>query len=270
MESAVMRRQELGGVEEKKEEVSMDGLQSPACSTVTQRRSSIQALEPTLQNRTVLNHEIEPGAEWHTTNETTLLKHEAEADGEHYPLNQTPAQQQEPKEEGFSEQLESFARMVFGSCGSAIETASYFIQGQGFKWNNNNNNGMRGPNHCPAGEAKPALSVVEELKKLARQEGRFWGMTQRRPADIPRFLGEEAVYSFEDDNISALSQHTLEEMARKGIEVTRRSKAKSTKSIEREDTHPPPTRSTSTGSSTEQLRDERRKQRDRSIRRLEC
>jgi hypothetical protein len=32
--------------------------------------------------------------------------------------------------------------------------------------------------------------------------------------DVPKFLGEEAVQSFEDDdNVSALSQHTLEEMA---------------------------------------------------------
>ena len=38
-----------------------------------------------------------------------------------------------------------------------------------------------------------------------------------RRADIPRFLGEEAVYSFDDDNISAISQHTLEEMTRHGI-----------------------------------------------------
>lgn len=117
-------------------------------------------------------------------------------------------------EKGFRAQLEEFSRFFLGSCSNVIDAARFL--------------GCRWPNHeahpggvSPAAKTgdhhaipdRPQLSIAEELRRLAAQEGPVF---RPRAADIPRFLGEDAVYSFEDDNVSAISQHTLEEMARKG------------------------------------------------------
>mmetsp|Transcript_18895 Transcript_18895/g.39147 ORF Transcript_18895/g.39147 Transcript_18895/m.39147 type:complete len:324 (-) Transcript_18895:271-1242(-) len=59
----------------------------------------------------------------------------------------------------------------------------------------------------------PPLSIADELRQLAAKAG----MPMMAPprGNVPKFLGEDAIDSFEDDNISAISQHTLEEMARR-------------------------------------------------------
>jgi hypothetical protein len=122
-------------------------------------------------------------------------------------------------EKGLRAQLEEF---ILGSCGSVVE-------GLGCRWtdvtatnNNNNNNNhasnfhpqLRHQQEQPLPPARPALSIAEELQRLAAQE---MPVFQPRAPDIPKFLGEDAVYSWDDDNVSAISQHTLEEMARKGL-----------------------------------------------------
>jgi hypothetical protein len=125
---------------------------------------------------------------------------------------------------------ERLSRFFTGSCGNALEAASLFVQGQSCRWPgdlfgnsgnnaNANNNGNNNNNMDNRSDGKPQLSIAEELRLLAIKEGRYPGeplQTERR-GDIPRFLGEDAVYSFEDDDVSALSQHTLEEMARNGV-----------------------------------------------------
>ena len=117
---------------------------------------------------------------------------------------------EEEREHGFQAQLEKIVRAIFGTCGSALEAASIFVQRQTCEqWNSATGNGNR------AQHEKPPLSIAEELRKLAKKEGRPFPeppVTGPRAADIPKFLGEDAVHSFEDDNISAISQHTLEEM----------------------------------------------------------
>jgi hypothetical protein len=69
-------------------------------------------------------------------------------------------------------------------------------------------------------QARPALSIADELRQLAIAEGRNPNAhpvpQAPRSSDIPKFLGEDAVHSIDDDNISAISQHTLEDMARRG------------------------------------------------------
>lgn len=115
---------------------------------------------------------------------------------------------------GFQDHIEKFAKSIIESCGSAV---SFLLRGgeEGCQWPG----GGGDPNRIrrrSAAPANPPLSITEELRKLAEAEGRVFGGGMRR-ADIPRFLGEEAVYSFDDDNISAISQHTLEEMTKHGI-----------------------------------------------------
>ena len=107
-------------------------------------------------------------------------------------------------EKGFRAQLEEFSRLFLGSCGNVLEAASLSL---GCRWNE-----QAPPRNKE--EARQPLSIAEELKKIAAREG---PIVRPRAPDIPRFLGEDAVYSFEDDNVSAISQHTLEEMARKGF-----------------------------------------------------
>ena len=143
---------------------------------------------------------------------------------------------------GFQAQWKKFADAVFGSCGSAIEAASYFVQQQGCRW----------PSQPPVDTPemhRPPLSIAEELRKLAQRDGRIFQAPSTRPADIPKFLGEEAVYSFEDDNISALSHNTLEDMARHGVVQAQYARR-------RQSTHTPPspvgTNSASTESSKQQ------------------
>ena len=103
----------------------------------------------------------------------------------------------------FAAWIESFFSNILGSCGNAW---MYMQESCGVQ---NQQSNMPRP-------TKPPLSITDELRKLAAKEGRVFGGGMRR-ADIPRFLGEEAVYSFEDDNISAISQNTLEELTKHGI-----------------------------------------------------
>ena len=150
------------------------------------------------------------------------------------------------EEKGFRALLESFAQSVFGSCGKVIEAASFFVEGDGCRWPSGRNTSSR------ERQTRPPLSIAEELKKLARQEG---NVVQRghRASDIPKFLGEDAVYSFEDDNISAISQNTLEEMARNGI-VHPMCRRQSQNSVGRP---PSPTRTTSYSTSSSKERQKR-------------
>ena len=116
-------------------------------------------------------------------------------------------------ERGFRAQLEEFSKFFLGSCGTVLEAASSVIRDKTCRWNGaapgGGGGGAAAVHKTPA---KPALSIADELKRLAAQQPQ---VVPRRAADIPRFLGEDAVYSFEDDNVSAISQHTLEEMARR-------------------------------------------------------
>lgn len=120
-------------------------------------------------------------------------------------------------ERGFRAQLEEFSKFFLGSCGTVWDAASSVIRDKTCRWNNGATAAAGGAAagavavHKPP--APPALSIADELKRLAAQQPQ---VVPRRAADIPRFLGEDAVYSFEDDNVSAISQHTLEEMARRG------------------------------------------------------
>lgn len=145
---------------------------------------------------------------------------------------------------GFRAQLEEFSRFFLGGCGNVLEVASSVIRDKTCRWGGaspsasaggggpqaqhlHHNNPRQVP-HQPYQQQQfvkqpdlvvppaPALSIADELKRLAAQQPR----QPRRAADIPRFLGEDAVYSFEDDNVSAISQHTLEEMARRGPKLT--------------------------------------------------
>jgi hypothetical protein len=114
---------------------------------------------------------------------------------------------------------ERIAQLFVGSCGTAFEAASLFVQGHSCRWPMDLFSNNHRPENEGLSEDKPALSIADELRLLAIKEGRYPGeplQTERR-GDIPRFLGEDAVYSFEDDDVSALSQHTLEDMARNGV-----------------------------------------------------
>lgn len=130
-------------------------------------------------------------------------------------------------EDGFQAHVHKFATTVLGSCGNALS----FLGWPGAI-----------PTHSPVHRGgmhnKPPLSITDELRKLAAKEGRVFGGGMRR-TDIPRFLGEEGVYSFEDDNISAISQHTIEEMAKHGIKYPVRRK-ESSESSQTQNTPPSP------------------------------
>jgi len=157
------------------------------------------------------------------------------------------------QKDGFQAQVEGLAKSIFGSCGQALSCLV-----------------PSGVDHCKGGWQEPdlgppripqpaPLSIAEDLRKLATKEGRVFGGGMRR-ADIPRFLGEEAVYSFDDDNISAISQHTLEEMARHGIRYPVRRKPSSESAISSKDSDTPPPKITACSTSTRSSR-ERRKER---------
>ena len=122
----------------------------------------------------------------------------------------------------FQEQLQQIARSVLGGCGSAMEAVTFFVQDcrwplhmppddQGYMNGAHDPMQHRSQQHYTRTPAPP-LSIAQELQKLAAQTPK----PSVRSTDIPKFLGEEAVYPFEDDNISCLSQHTLEEMAIRG------------------------------------------------------
>lgn len=153
------------------------------------------------------------------------------------PINNRPspfasAGDTEPYDEqrdGFQAQVQHF----LGSCGSAL---SCLVNDGGCQWPASNPEGVAGSPYRGPAAAKAPLSITDELRKLAAKEGRVFGGGMRR-ADIPRFLGEEAVYSFEDDNISAISQHTLEEMTKHGIRypVRRKTSSESSQADRRSD-----------------------------------
>ena len=141
---------------------------------------------------------------------------EKKEDASEHPLLQhdqrSKSEEEEDQRSGFQAQVESYAQCMFGSCGevAAIFTGRRREQHDN-RAQNNNNDGPPPP---------PPLSIADELRKLAAQDGRIWGGP--RAEDIPRFLGEEAVNSFDDDNISQISQHTLEELMRSGDPVAHR------------------------------------------------
>lgn len=146
------------------------------------------------------------------------------------------------KQDGFQTHIQNFVRTIVASCESVV---TFLVRGgEGGcppVWPSSSHGGMMSPtnNHRPAAVVHPPLSITEELRKLAESEGRVFGGGMRR-ADIPRFLGEEAVYSFDDDNISAISQHTLEEMTKHGIKHPVRRKLSSESSQSTSSQPPPP------------------------------
>ena len=152
------------------------------------------------------------------------------------PLAAEPEEPETREDEcSFHRQVEEFTKTVLGSCGAL------------FGWSILNAN--HPPPAPPQSHHGPIqLSIADELRKLAAKEGRVFGGGMRR-ADIPRFLGEEAVYSFDDDNISAISQHTLEEMTRHGVKYPVRRKASGGSS---EPGPPDPSRSSSASTASDQ------------------
>lgn len=156
---------------------------------------------------------------------------------------------------GFQAQLQAFTKAVFGTCGLALEAASMFMQQQGCRWPLNSS-----ANQSPQDGANPPLSIADELRRLAMREGRTAQPHGTRTADIPKFLGEDHVYSFEDDNISALSQHTLEEMARHG--VVHPSHRRRPSSVQSNNTPPSPAVTTSLSSSSSKDRRIRQRKSD--------
>jgi len=162
------------------------------------------------------------------------------------------------QKDGFQAQVENLAKSVLGSCGQVLSCLVPTGDNNQCSWPPRKGTNPR--NAAPPQVPIPApLSIAEDLRKLATKEGRVFGGGMRR-ADIPRFLGEEAVYSFDDDNISAISQHTLEEMARHGIRypIRRRPSSESIASSKNSDSPPP--RITACSTTTASSR-ERRKQR---------
>lgn len=144
----------------------------------------------------------------------------------------------QPKQDGFKAHIQNFVKSIIESCESVVTFLARGGEG-GCPWPGSG--GVTSPNRRPAAVVHPPLSITEELRKLAESEGRVFGGGMRR-ADIPRFLGEEAVYSFDDDNISAISQHTLEEMTKHGIKhpVRRKLSSESSQSTLSQQPPPPP------------------------------
>jgi hypothetical protein len=149
-----------------------------------------------------------------------------------------PMHNRDERNDGFQSHVQNFAKSFLGTCGTAL---SFLVRGGegGCQWPGGNSN-PDGLQRRPTADVKPPLSITEELRKLAESEGRVFGGGMRR-ADIPRFLGEEAVYSFDDDNISAISQHTLEEMTKHGIKhpVRRKPSSESSQSASSAQLPPP-------------------------------
>lgn len=165
--------------------------------------------------------------------------------------NEKPA---ERHDESISERLHSLAKSVLCSCGQALS----FV-GDGCRWPAEKGPVVPGrPPESLHGAGRPHLSITNELRALAAKEGRVFGGGMRR-ADIPRFLGEDAVYSFEDDNISAISQNTLEELSKHGIKYPIRRKISSVDSEEAAAAEPPsPTRTFSASSGSDDRKTEAR------------
>lgn len=175
-----------------------------------------------------------------------LLRHRQSSDEPNF---QPGDESDDEQTYGFHARLQRLANVVFGTCGSLIEAASCFVSQQGCRWP------LDSPLHQPSAERgaqvqhnRPPLSIAEELRRMAQEDGNrnvFQPMQGFRRTDIPKFLGEEAVYSFDDDNISAISQHTLEEMARHGVIQAHRARRRQSSNP----SPPPPTETNSGGSS---------------------
>jgi hypothetical protein len=137
-----------------------------------------------------------------------------------------------------AERIQSLAKSVLCSCGHALS-----FLGDGCRWNAEHQHhqpavgGGRPPESVYNGGGRPNLSITNELRQLAVKEGRVFGGGMRS-SDIPQHLGEDAVYSFDDDNISQISQNTLEDLTRHGIRYPIRRKVSSS-SGDGAPNHPP-------------------------------
>ena len=108
-------------------------------------------------------------------------------------------------EHSFTSQLDSLVKTMFGSCTNALEAASFFVQERGggaCRWPLHGaaqSSKEKNAANNPVRPAAPPLSIADELRRLAIAEGRDPDARYQppRPADIPKFLGEDAVYSFE-------------------------------------------------------------------------
>ena len=164
---------------------------------------------------------------------TSLVQHTAQ---ERQPSND---EDEDRGSKTLPQQIQQLANQVMVSCGAALSVVSDGCA----KWPPN-------PPEGPVAESqhgKVPLSIADELRKLAVKEGRVFGGGMRHK-DIPRFLAEDAVYLFEDDDVSAISQNTLEEMMRHGIKYPIRRKASSHSSDGAQPPEPTRTFSASTGS----------------------
>lgn len=101
--------------------------------------------------------------------------------------------------------FENLARSIFGSCGGVVEAASFLVQ--------------RGCARSTMPNETDIQRNRQRMDPLARFAGRYQSKCE---SEVPSFLNGDSVnYSFDDnvtfdDNISALSAHTLEEMAKNG------------------------------------------------------
>lgn len=155
---------------------------------------------------------------------------------------------------GFRSQIENLARLLFGSCitGTCHHPAAAVSS-------KNGSGGFigepffRSMNFCDDTSRAP-LSVVDELRALALKKrpnsmqandvdsfvgggaqvaaaGGVFIPNKRRKADVPKYLAEQAIAnSFDDDNISAISQHTLDDMYAKHGTTSYNSKYTASKS----------------------------------------
>ena len=104
----------------------------------------------------------------------------------------------------FEEQLQRSISDLFGLFGAAIEAVIVLAEGEACCCADEIGVGSR----VKYGHETPPLSIVEALRKTTRKR-------ENRAMDIPMFLGEDSVRSIDDDNISAISQETLEEMEKR-------------------------------------------------------
>jgi len=106
----------------------------------------------------------------------------------------------EEKQHGFQAQVDSVATLIMGSCGAALD----MVERQTCALRKSSEVTTMPVAHSAIRAQQPQeLSVMEDLKKLAVLEGN----SIPRATDIPKFLVEDAVHSFDaDDDVSALSQ----------------------------------------------------------------
>lgn len=179
--------------------------------------------------------EDEPFSPLSLPNRNTSIVH-------HSVQDRQPSEEEDEEREttkSLPQQIQQFARSLMVSCGLALSVMSDGCT----KWPPNHQDPVPAESH----HGKAPLSIADELRKLAVKEGRVFGGGMRHK-DIPRFLAEDAVYSFEDDDVSAISQNTLEEMMRHGVRYPIRRKASSHSSNEAQPPEPTRTFSASTDS----------------------